>query len=966
MAPDSTQNNDRSAAAAATITATATTTTTQHYTMKTSTRPPLVSSHSHHSHHSRHSQANMQSFRSNRSTTPLASPRMPHSVGQTYPPSTKLSPVITDMRSPSPNYFGLNLDHSNADIRDSAVAPLDHWSPPSSSVKSFGAAIPKQVPLDANPEFEAFRRQVDANRSKGFNLGSAHFAPVHSPLSTRPRPPRLPTNQSDSASDLSSTRSLNGRSFDSAPSRMDIDADSLHDSAYVSSDSKRNSEVSLNPPSFSSMSRFESPVHADSPFEPLRRTTLSKNEDRHPRLSLPQEKLEASLEPMKARAETLPTTLESGGPGLIPSTQLRDMLTYMPDNEFLLLDIRVNTHYAQSRIRGALNLCIPTTLLKRATFNLDKLQQTLQTEEDQHKFEQWPSVKYLIIYDGSSTEKRDAVSAMNMFKKFSNEGFTGKSYLLRGGFHTFSTEYPTFIDRQSASERPGTSITSPNGGRPSFAPVIGGVMLPSNANNPNPFFGNIRQNMDLADGVGQMDISLPSNLDSSTLPRWLQDVTKSSDHGKKASEKFLRIERSEQSRMKDAYASFNTSVPPSEMPGRVRLSGVEKGGKNRYKDILPFEHARVHLADRPEGVCDYINASHVQASRSNKRYIASQGPLPATFDDFWSVIWDQDVRVIVMLTAESEGGQLKCHSYWQSKEFGSIRLKPLSEKKVSLDIDKHRPTPGTASSAHNAAESGRRRANTTTTFEAAQNIQPPQSQPETPYVIVRKFALSHSAHPFSPIREITQLQYALWPDFGAPAQPSHLLALVELANVMQRAALPIDANSIAASVATENPAAMGWYDEPESDANARPMLVHCSAGCGRTGTFCTVDSVIDMLKRQRLSAINRSDADGDVCMKDCSPVRHRSTATNGGVKSKPMANGHKELQTDWLENAGLDLVEMTVEDFRRQRLSMVQSLRQFVLCYETVVEWVWRLQEKNISMTGGRGRPRSEILDFRK
>jgi tyrosine-protein phosphatase 2/3 len=53
--------------------------------------------------------------------------------------------------------------------------------------------------------------------------------------------------------------------------------------------------------------------------------------------------------------------------------------------------------------------------------------------------------------------------------------------------------------------------------------------------------------------------------------------------------------------------------------------------------------------------------------------------------DFWSVIWDQDVRVIVMLTAESEGGQLKCHPYWKDKEFGPIRLRVLSEKKVSLD-----------------------------------------------------------------------------------------------------------------------------------------------------------------------------------------------------------------------------------------------------------------------------------------
>ncbi|KAI5858296.1 hypothetical protein GGS23DRAFT_616494 [Durotheca rogersii] len=956
MAPDpTTRNNDRAATTIA---------TPHHYTMKTSSRPPLISSHSHSLSLSRHSQANIQSFRANRTTTPLASPCPPHSVGQPYPPSTKASPAVPEVRSPSPNYFGLNVEDSTADVRDSAVAPLDHWSPPSSSVKSFGAAIPKQVPLDANPEFEAFRRQVDANRAKGFNLGSAHFATIQSPLSTRPRPLRLPTNHSDNVSEISSTRPSSSKALDGAGARMDVDTDSLHDSAYVSSDSKRNSEVSLNTPSFSHLPRFESPAQVDSPFEPIRKTTtLSKADDRHPRLSLPQEKTEQLTESGKPRAETVPATLD-GTPGLLLPSQLGEMLQNTPEDSILLLDVRVSTQYAQSRIRGALNLCIPTTLLKRATFNLEKLQQTLQTEEDQHKFAQWRDVEYLVLYDGASTEKRDAVSAMNMFKKFSNEGFSGHPYLLRGGFNAFALDCPLFIDHRSASERPGTTVTS-DGGRPSFAPVIGGVTLPSGANNPNPFFSNIRQNMDLTDGVGQLDISVPSNLDASALPRWLQDVTRSSDHGKKASERFLQIERSEQTRMKEAYAFFNTSAPPTASYGGVRLSGVEQGGKNRYKDILPFEHARVHLAGRKDGACDYINASHVRASRSYKRYIASQGPLPATFEDFWSVIWDQDVRVIVMLTAESEGGQLKCHPYWQSKEFGPIRLRPLSEKKVSLDIDKHRLGSGTASSSTNnvSAESGRRRAFTTTTLESAAQNPPPQAQPEAPYVIVRKFLLSHTAHPFSPIREITQLQYASWPDFGAPAQPSHLLALVELANLMQHAALPVDASSIAASVATENPALANWL-EPESDANARPMLVHCSAGCGRTGTFCTVDSVIDMLKRQRLASTNRPDVDGDVSMDGSPPNRYRGAAA-AGLPAGPTVTLNGDVESSWLEDTSLDLVETTVEDFRRQRLSMVQTLRQFVLCYETVVEWIWRVQEKTRGTAGGRGRPQSEIFEPR-
>lgn len=576
-----------------------------------------------HGHHSRHSQSNSQSYRANnKTTTPLASPRPAYSVGQPYPPATtKLSPnVATDARTPSPNYFGLNIEPSLE--RDSAVVPRDNWSPPTSSVKSYTAAIPKQLPLDANPEFEAFRRQADANSGKTFSLGTAHFAMQSPSAMLRPGPPR-------SASEKSLSRPAMARS---SGSRMDVDSDSLHDSAYVSSDSKRNSEASMNPPSFFDMPRHESPAQSESPFQPLRRSHLSKVEDTHAhsRLSLPQHKLDQiAPDKSKVRSETLPATLD-GGPGLILPNQLEGILRNKPESEFLVLDVRVSTHYAQSRIQGALNLCIPTTLLKRATFDLKKLQTTLQTEEDQDRFAQWPDVKYLIVYDGASTEKRDAHSAMNMFKKFSNEGYTGNSYLLRGGFNAFATACSSLVDHQSAAERAG-QMSNPSGpGRPTFAPVIGGVALPSGANNPSAFFSNIRQNMDLADGVGQLDIAVPSTLDTASLPHWLQDASAAADHGKQVADKFLKIERNEQTRMKEAYSSFNSTV--TQNPDKVALSGIEKGGKNRYKDILPFEHARVHLANKADGTCDYINASHIKSLRSNKRYIASQGPLPATYE----------------------------------------------------------------------------------------------------------------------------------------------------------------------------------------------------------------------------------------------------------------------------------------------------------------------------------------------
>lgn len=256
-----------------------------------------------------------------------------------------------------------------------------------------------------------------------------------------------------------------------------------------------------------------------------------------------------------------------------------------------------------------------------------------------------------------------------------------------------------------------------------------------------------------------------------------------------------------------------------------------------------------------------------------------------------------------MLTAEQEGGQQKCHSYWQSKEYGPLKVKVLSEKEVSLVPTKLRPQ-------GERRDFGRRRATT-----SAENT-PITPATDQQVATIRTFSLSHSNYPFTPIREVTQIQYTAWPDFGAPANPAHILALVDLCNQIQRAA----------NTPTEPAKTMS----PEEDDNTRPVLVHCSAGCGRTGTFCTVDSVIDMIKRQH---------------------RERKSGT---VPMDTSAPGQENLTGPWLFDESLDLIEATVEDFRRQRLSMVQSLKQFALCYETVAEWVAQLHVSGRASSRGR------------
>lgn len=623
-----------------------------------------------------------------------------------------------------------------------------------------------------------------------------------------------------------------------------------------------------------------------------------------------------------------------------------ELVTLLKASNALVLDIRPTTAFSAAHITSSINLCAPTTLLKRREVTLERLEQDmLDDDETVNRITAWRNApgahkRYVVALDTDTVSStglgRPATGGggaclLGLLHKFQAAGFAGQLRWLRGGFMRFqAAEGASQFVRHQSLQAPSAKPARRGGLRLGLSPADiprphSAAAGSSSSQYANPFFNNIRQDLELSMGITEhipLDLPPLSADEVARLPRFLRELATQPEakRAERLAQKFFEIEKSEQARLHGVMSrhTFDSQVPlrraqqtapqvvlsanaaypcqrePPTAPPSADVSpfplsitaALERGNENRYHNFWTYEHSRVKLAAPlcpTDPGSNYLNGSFINPLRHrgvHRLYVATQAPLPSTYLAFWTMIWEQRARVIVMLTQELEGGLRKCHAYWHAGAIPPLSVHVRSEQALDAHL---RPV-----------------------------------DDEGVPVFMRRVLCLANERSVEPPREIVQLQFLAWPDHGVPSSPTPLLRLIAEANAAQ-----------CAPAAAEDAA---WLQPTPG-----PIVVHCSAGVGRSGAYILIDAALALLRTARVAVEEGKAAPEEKPALSDGPVPNGEAHRQAPSAATSSENGLTlaTARACWEDDS--DLIYDAVSVMREQRMSMIQTTRQFVFVYRAVL-----------------------------
>ena len=285
-------------------------------------------------------------------------------------------------------------------------------------------------------------------------------------------------------------------------------------------------------------------------------------------------------------------------------------------------------------------------------------------------------------------------------------------------------------------------------------------------------------------------------------------------------------------RHKDSDYGFQAEFEllPDRYPDRTTevCDRAVNNGKNRYPDIRCYDQTRVKLTplttlpQLPDGPSspvassssdndssdsnapcvidgsDYINANFVPGYKNRKMWICAQGPLERTIADFWRMIYEQGTNMIIMLTNLEEYNRVKCAQYWPGAGDSNYVVSPHCLINVGFCTEKRYSD-----------------------------------------YIVRELNMTVKTQKkdedkaTTTMRTVRHYHYLQWKDFNAPEHAPGMLRFIKRINEQHS-------------------------QSPKTSSGPRPIVVHCSAGVGRSGTLIAIDNLMQELREDNQVSIYKN------------------------------------------------------------------------------------------------------------